>query len=181
MAVEDGYEMSGTFCLFDKTRFFRPDSAKGGFETPGGLAPFGTRPPGAANDSRGGRHLGAKMGRPTSGAEPLTERVAFRLTAADYSVYKEKVSASGLKPSDFFRRCVLTNRTSIVARPVIDADLRQVLFLLARAGNKINQIAFRANADHAAGIIGDQTYRDVLEALVNLRQDLKDIAHVNQG
>ncbi|MBA9902277.1 MULTISPECIES: plasmid mobilization protein [Burkholderiaceae] len=113
------------------------------------------------------------MARKPKGEEALTERVAFRLTAADYAAYKQKVSASGLSPSEFFRDCVLTNRTEIIARPVMDDERRQALFLLSKASNNINQIAHRANSDHAAGIIDGRTYRNVLDSLNNLSGYLK--------
>ncbi|MFM0381590.1 plasmid mobilization relaxosome protein MobC [Paraburkholderia strydomiana] len=113
------------------------------------------------------------MARKSKGEDALTERVAFRLTATDYAAYKQKVSASGLSPSEFFRDCVLTNRTQIVARPVMDDERRQALFLLSKASNNINQIAHRANADHATGIIDGRTYRDMLDSLNSLSGYLK--------
>src|ERR1700730_9181334 len=114
-----------------------------------------------------------RMARAPKGDDALTERVAFRLTSADYAAYKKKVAASGLKPSEFFRDCVLTNRTEIIARPVMDDERRQALFLLSKASNNINQLAHRANADQVAGIIGDRTYRDVLDSLNSLFGYLK--------
>ncbi|MDC6237002.1 plasmid mobilization relaxosome protein MobC [Ralstonia solanacearum] len=116
------------------------------------------------------------MARTPKGDDALTERVAFRLTAGDYAAYKAKVAESGLKPSEFFRDCVLTNRTQIIARPVMDEERRQALFLLSKASNNINQLAHRANSDHAAGIIDSRTYRDVLDALNSLSGYLKAVA-----
>ncbi|WP_234488081.1 plasmid mobilization protein [Paraburkholderia aspalathi] len=43
----------------------------------------------------------------------LGKPIAFRLSDADRAVYLEKVKASGLSQSEFFRQAVLTNRTQI--------------------------------------------------------------------
>ncbi|CAE6697312.1 hypothetical protein R75483_00662 [Paraburkholderia domus] len=113
------------------------------------------------------------MARKPKGQEALTDRVAFRMTAADYAAYKKKVAASGLSPSEFFRDCVLTNRTEIVARQIMDDKRRQALFLLSKASNNINQIAHRANSDHSAGIIDGRAYHDMLNSLNKLSGYLK--------
>jgi hypothetical protein len=113
------------------------------------------------------------MARKPQGEDVLTERVAFRMTATDYAAYKKRVAASGLSPSEFFRTCVLTNRTEIVARPVMGDERRRALFLLSKTSNNINQIAHRTNADHAAGIIDGRAYRDVLASLNSLASYLK--------
>ena len=86
-------------------------------------------------------------------AEKLTRPVSFRLTAADHAAYLAKVEASGLKPSEFFRECVLQNRTQIVARPKASPERGRLLYLFNKASNNINQLAHRANADHLAGLM----------------------------
>jgi hypothetical protein len=120
--------------------------------------------------------------------EALTKRVAFRLTPSDYAAYKAKFADSGLTASEFFREAVLTNRTEIVARPVVpddgrkilfgpvvSGDVRKILFVLAQAGNNLNQLAHRANADNAAGIIDSKTYLDILDSLLIIRKQLKEV------
>jgi len=119
------------------------------------------------------------MGRPRKEGDALTERVAFRLSAHDYAAYKAKVEASGSTPSEFFRDCVLTNRTEIIARSVLTDERRQVLFLLSKASNNINQLAHRANADQQAGIIGDRTYSEILDSLNHLSGYLKAMSDVD--
>lgn len=102
----------------------------------------------------------------------LSRPVAFRLTAADHAAYLAKVEASGLKPSEFFRECVLQNRTHVVARPKPAPDYRRLVYLVNKAGNNINQIAHRANTDHQAGRISEATYSAVLYELDALRRFL---------
>lgn len=106
-------------------------------------------------------------------AEKLTRPVSFRLTAADHAAYLAKVEASGLKPSAFFRECVLRNRTEIVARPKASEDHSRLVYLFNKASNNINQLARRANADHLAGVISEATYTDILAELHTLADHMK--------
>ena len=105
----------------------------------------------------------------------LTRLVSFRLTDADHQAYLEKVEASGLKPSTFFRDCVLTNKTQIIARPKSSLEKSRLLYLFNKASNNINQLAHRANSEHKGGGLSDGTYREILDALDDLSRDMKDI------
>ena len=107
------------------------------------------------------------------GGEKLTRSVSFRLTAADHAAYLAKVEASGLKPSEFFRECVLQNRTQIVARPKASPERGRLLYLFNKASNNINQLAHRANADHLAGVISEDTYTRILADLHGLAHYMK--------
>jgi Bacterial mobilisation protein (MobC) len=110
-----------------------------------------------------------------SSKDKLTRLVSFRLTDADHQAYLEKVEASGLKPSTFFRDCVLTNRTQIIARPKSSLEKSRLLYLFNKASNNINQLAHRANSEHKGGGLSDGTYREILDALDDLSRDMKDI------
>ncbi len=77
----------------------------------------------------------------------LTKLVSFRLAKADHATYLEKVEASGCTSSEYFRHCVLTNKTQIVARTKASADKKQLLYLYSKASNNLNQLAHRANAE----------------------------------
>ena len=110
-----------------------------------------------------------------SESDKLTRLVSFRLTDADHRAYLEKVEASGLKPSTFFRDCVLTNRTQIIARPKSSLEKSRLLYLFNKASNNINQLAHRANSEHKGGSLSDGTYREILDALDDLSRDMKDI------
>ena len=103
------------------------------------------------------------MGRPKKDdAAKLTATVSVRLTAADKAAYTGKVAASGLSESTFFRRAVIENKTQIVARPKASADTRRLLYVVNKAGNNLNQLAHRINADHLAGKIHADTYERLL-------------------
>lgn len=107
--------------------------------------------------------------------QKLTRLVSFRLTDADHKAYLEKVEASGLKPSTFFRDCVLTNKTQIIARPKSSIEKARLLYLFNKASNNINQLAYRANSEHKGGALSESTYLAVLDALDELSRDMKDI------
>jgi len=107
------------------------------------------------------------------GGEKLTRPVSFRLTAADHAAYLAKVEASGLKPSEFFRECVLQNRTQIVARAKASPERGRLLYLFNKASNNINQLAHRANSDHLAGVITAETYTRILADLHGLAHYMK--------
>ena len=110
-------------------------------------------------------------------AEKLTRPVSFRLTAADHAAYLAKVEASGLKPSEFFRECVLQNRTQIVARAKASPERGRLLYLFNKASNNMNQLAHRANADHLAGTLSESTYEGILYNLEQIARYLKAAIH----
>lgn len=109
------------------------------------------------------RKLGAEPGKP----------ISFRLAEADRLAYLAKCEAAGMTPADFFRQCVLTNRTEIVAKPKPSKDYHQLLFLYMKASNNINQLALRANSDNRAGKISESTYQAILNNLETLNLFLK--------
>ncbi|WP_244254390.1 plasmid mobilization protein [Burkholderia vietnamiensis] len=120
------------------------------------------------------------MARPKKVSGGLKKTVAFRLTEADHAAYKEKFEASGLSQSEFFRRYVLTNTTTVVARPRASADKQQMLFLFNKASNNLNQLAYRANSDHLAGTLTESVYVSILDTLQQLARLMKaSINHVD--
>ena len=106
-------------------------------------------------------------------AEKLTRPVSFRLTAADHAAYLAKVEASGLKPSEFFRECVLQNRTQVVARVPTSSDKRRLIYLFNKASNNLNQLAHTANAAELAGTVTPATYAGILTELQTLADLMK--------
>lgn len=105
------------------------------------------------------------MARPKITEEGLARVASFRLTETDYDAYRVKFEASGLSQSEFFRSAVLTNATTVVARPKATADHREMLYQANKAGNNLNQLAQRIHTDHLAGAVTEATYRDVLSSL----------------
>jgi hypothetical protein len=116
---------------------------------------------------------GEMMARPKKHAEGLSRPVSFRLAEPDFQVYQEKVLASGLSASDFFRECVLTNKTQVVSRRKITADQKQLIYLVNKTSNNINQLAYRANSEHLAGKLSEQTFELILSNLEVISHSLK--------
>lgn len=113
------------------------------------------------------------MARPKLVEGGLQRTIAFRLTRADHAVYQAKVEASGLTQSVFFRQHVLTNTTTVIAKPRASVDKRWLLYLANKAGNNLNQIAHRAHADHLAGTLSETTYLEILKHLQDISGYLK--------
>lgn len=107
----------------------------------------------------------------------LTKQVSFRLTDADYAAYLEKVEVSGMRPSAFFRQCVLTNKTQVIARAnkSSSSEKDKLVFLFNKTSNNMNQLAHRANAERIAGVITESTYTRILEVLEPLAHEMKGI------
>lgn len=115
------------------------------------------------------------MARGRSGKESLGKPVSFRLHEADRQAWLEKVAASGRTPSQFFRECVLENRTQVIARVPPSADRQRLLFIVNRTGNNLNQLAHRANADHLAGRLDGRGYEALLAELEAIRHALQEV------
>jgi len=120
------------------------------------------------------------MARPKKHGDESTVPVSFRLTKTERLDYLAKCEAAGLSPSDFFRDCVLTNRTQIVARPKASADRQRLLYLVNKTSNNLNQLAHRANSDHLAGKLSETKYEEMIDSLETIARFLKaTIPHVD--
>lgn len=119
------------------------------------------------------RKAPSRTGRPRKLGTEAGKPISFRLAESDRLAYLDKCKAAGLSPSDFFRECILTNRTEVIARPQVSKDYRQLLFLYAKASNNINQIAAGANSNNVAGKASEQTYQAILHELETLNFFLK--------
>lgn len=113
------------------------------------------------------------MPRKPADGQKLTRPVSFRLTDADHAAYLAKVEASGLKPSEFFRECVLQNRTQVVARVPTSSDKRRMLFLFNKTSNNMNQLAHALNAAELAGTTTPATVSAILAEM----QAITDMMH----
>ncbi len=116
------------------------------------------------------------MARPQKEENEKLEKVAsFRLTVTDYDAYKKKFAASGLTQSEFFRECVLENRTQVIAKPIASLEKKRMLFLMNKISNNINQMAHRANSEAQAGVIKESTYMAFLDELSLMNAYLKKV------
>jgi len=110
----------------------------------------------------------------------LTRSIAFRVTQEVFEAYIAKVHASGISRSKFFRDAVLSNRTTVIARPRASGDKQRLLYLVNKASNNLNQVAHRAHTDHGSGSLDEAAYREILATLQQIACSLKSAAdHVD--
>ena len=110
---------------------------------------------------------------PRKPKEP-TRTVSFRLTLPDHATYLAKASAAGVKPSEFFRDAVLTNRTQVVARVQPSSDKRRLLYLFNKTSNNMNQLAHAANAAELAVTATPATYAGILAELQAIADAMRE-------
>jgi hypothetical protein len=115
---------------------------------------------------------GRKGGRPRKHDMWLNSVISLRLSEADHVVWNEKVDASGLTASAFFREAILANQTQIIARAKSSADKTRLLYLFNKTSNNMNQLAHRANVEYRAGILSESTYARILAELAEIRRVL---------
>ena len=105
----------------------------------------------------------------------LKRVIGFRLSEEDAAVFFKKVELSGLPYSEYFRQAVVFNKAVIhqaVKKPEISLE---VLHLLSKQSNNINQIAYALNSAKSAGIIDNKTYRSALLDLQELARNSKSL------
>jgi len=110
--------------------------------------------------------------------EVLPHRLNVRLSDAEMSVYQAKMLAAGMNSSQFFRECLLTNRTHIVARAPASTSLKRILYVINKAGNNLNQLANAVNTEHVAERLSEITFMSVLDSLQSIELLLK--AHLSR-
>lgn len=113
------------------------------------------------------------MARPRKHVAGLAKAISFRLSSEDYATWQEKVQASGLSASEFFRDAVLTNRTQVVARAAPSRDYDRLLYLFNKAGNNLNQLVHRVHTEHLAGTVSEATAAGVLSELQRLTRYMR--------
>jgi len=118
----------------------------------------------------------AIMARPTKPeSDRLTERVAFRVTAATKATYEARLAKSKLSKSEFFRDCVMTDRTEIIIPETMTYDMRESLRLLKNIANNCNQIAHVLNSAMLSGILGPSMIEHMLNKVSALLDESRDI------
>lgn len=117
-----------------------------------------------------------KRGRPRKESK-FDKPIAFRLALADREAFLAKVHESGLTQAEFFRQCVVTNRTKVIARAAPSSDRKRTVFVVNKAGNNLNQIAHVLNAARLDQSASEKTYLAALDALESIELLLR--AHLS--
>jgi hypothetical protein len=117
------------------------------------------------------------MARPKKSEEGLTEPFMFRLSKSEANVLRSKVAQSNMKPAEFLRDCVLTNRTTVIARPQATFEKTRMQFLFNKTSNNMNQIAHVLNSANVARKLSDAHYKEALANLANISKYLRSALH----
>lgn len=102
--------------------------------------------------------------------EQLDKVVSLRLTASDHEQWLSKVKASGQTRSEFFRSCVLGNKTTVVTKTSASADKLRLIFYFNKTSNNINQLTWSTHLARKRGLLDAKTFERVLEKLNKLTE-----------
>jgi hypothetical protein len=102
--------------------------------------------------------------------------ISARLTEDEYADITLRISGADgkamMKQSEYFKSALLD-----AAVHVKDKEVEQFkVFILSKISNNINQVAHRLNSDNKAGIIDAETYKDVLE---NMEKICNEVAKLS--
>lgn len=114
-----------------------------------------------------------EMARPSKAKGGLTKPFSFRLSEAEAMVLDGKIEQSGMSRAEFLRECVLTNRTTVIARPQASLEKKRMQFLFNKTSNNLNQIAHGLNSAHQSGRLSDSVFKDALSNLGSVARYLK--------
>lgn len=130
---------------------------------------------------------GNPRGRPKKAeSERVPHGYSFRLNDADDEEFQSQIARSGLTESEYIRRAVVKNETTIIgdaggkqrvtriAKPA-NPDVRRLLFLAAQTSNNCNQLAHAIN-------VARKTRDGISEKLVeNVLRELEEIKSLAKG
>ena len=111
--------------------------------------------------------------------EKKSRTISFRVTEDVYTEFEHQCNTSNINKSELFRDYIAKNKVQVVARPAMSRDAKRAVFLIQKASNNINQLAHRANAEHRAGVLSEQTFLDINTQLTKISAMLLDGANVN--
>lgn len=105
------------------------------------------------------------MARPKSDRPKLTKTISARLTDEQHADFLKKLEPSGLTESEYVRRAILGDETTIIAAPIRTEADRRLLFINSKASNNLNQLAHAVNY---ARVKGDFDQKLCLDLLIRL-------------
>lgn len=95
--------------------------------------------------------------------------VAFRLSSEDFIQFENKLAASNMKKSEFFRELFLNSNVNITVKGGPSKDLERLTFIFNKASNNLNQLAHQVNSAHLSGKVSDRLYKAVNNVLADIR------------
>lgn len=93
--------------------------------------------------------------------------ISLRLTEKEFSDFVDDIKKSQLSRSAFFRKLILEKSSSVVINVNNTAPL---VYHFNKAGNNLNQLAYKVNSAFLMGHISESLYVRVLNCLVDIRE-----------
>lgn len=129
--------------------------------------------PSAPKTRRKGDDVGERL-------EQLEKVVSLRLTPSDHELWLSKVKASGQTRSEFFRSCVLSNKTEVIAKVPASADKLRLIWYFNKASNNLNQLAWSAHQTRKRGLLDGKAFEQVIGHLNTISELMqKGVNHVD--
>lgn len=113
------------------------------------------------------------MARPKTDRPKLNKIISLRLTDEQYADFLKNLELSGLKESEYMRRCIIGDETTIIAAPKQTEVDRRHLFINSKASNNLNQLAHVMNYARVKGAIDRELCIDLLTKLDLISRYLK--------
>ena len=112
------------------------------------------------------------MARPKKAEGQLMETRAFRAPPELWASLDRKAELSGLSAAEYFRRAILNDETVIQAVPKKSSIEKEVVFLVKKTSNNINQLSHAVNTAYLLGRISQSLYDQLDESLIDIRRRL---------
>ncbi|MCA2038699.1 hypothetical protein LDK64_24900, partial [Escherichia coli] len=93
--------------------------------------------------------------------------ISLRLTEKEFGDFVDDIKKSQLSRSAFFRKLILEKSSSVVINVNNTAPL---VYHFNKAGNNLNQLAYKVNSAFLMGRISESLYVKVLNCLVDIRE-----------
>ncbi|HBP4890436.1 TPA: MobC family plasmid mobilization relaxosome protein [Pseudomonas aeruginosa] len=91
--------------------------------------------------------------------------LSFRLSDEEFAAFDEKLKASGMNKSEFFRDVFLKGKVSFSVKAAPPKEYKRLLFIFNKASNNLNQLAHRVHLAHKSGIVSERLYTKLMNAL----------------
>lgn len=102
--------------------------------------------------------------------------ISFRLTEEQYKPYQDLLKKSDKKSSEFFRELFLSREENInvIFNENKPNEYYQILRVINKSGNNLNQIARHFNGAFKKGIIKEDLFKKGINLLININDSLKN-------
>ncbi|PUA41474.1 molybdopterin-guanine dinucleotide biosynthesis protein MobC [Pseudomonas protegens] len=114
-------------------------------------------------------------------AEPKKRNrvLSFRLSDEEFAAFDEKLKASRMSKSEFFREVFINAKVSFNVKAAPPKEYGRLLFLYNKSSNNINQLTHSVHRAYRRGIVSERLYVKLLNSLVNIEALL--LAGVNDA